>query len=122
MAELNKSIAEFQHDGLITGAYPHITTQIVEVAAGEGVLPRGTVLGRVTGGKYRKVNSASTDGSEKAKAVLMNPVDASSNDVKALVFWSGCFNPKKLIFGGTDTADQHEDELRKVNIIYAIEQ
>jgi hypothetical protein len=123
MAELVNTINEFEHDGLIGGANPALFTKNVVVASGAGKLARGTVLGQITtGGKYKKVDSANTDGSQTAKAVLAYPVDATSADVVATVYWSGPFNRSKLFFGGTDTAGTHENALRDVNIILTSEQ
>ena len=118
MAELVNNVATFEYDGLIGGCEPAIFTKNITIASGAGKLARGTVLGKVTAsGKYLKVNSANTDGSQTAKCVLAYPVDATSTDVVATVYWSGLFNREKLIFGGTDTATTHEDALRDVNII-----
>ncbi len=118
MAELVNTASEFAYDGLIGGANPEIFEKNVVIASGAGKLVRGTVLGKITtGGKYKKVDSTSSDGSQTAKAILKYPVDATSADVVATVYWSGCFNRGKLIVGGTDTADTHEDALRDVNII-----
>lgn len=123
MAELVNTVNEFEYDGLIGGCNPVLFTKNVTIASGAGKLARGTVLGVVTASKkYVTVNSANTDGSQTAKAILAYPVDATSADVVATVYWSGPFNREKLIFGGTDTADQHEDDLRDVGILLTSEQ
>jgi hypothetical protein len=123
MTELVRDINEFEYDGLIGGTNPPIFTKNVVIVSGAGKLARGTVLGQITASKkYQTVNSTSEDGSQVAKAVLAYPVDATSTDIVATVYWSGPFNREKLIFGGTDTADIHEDALRDVNILLTSQQ
>lgn len=123
MAELVNTIGTSEHDGLIGGCEPAVFTKNVTIVSGAGKLLRGTVLGKITeGGKYQTVDSTKTDGSQTAKAILAYPVDATSADVVATVYWSGSFNREALIFGGTDTADIHEDALRDVNILLTSEQ
>lgn len=122
MAELVRDINEFEYDGLIGGDQPALFTKNVVIASGAGKLARGAVLGQITASmQYKMVNSASQDGSQVAKAVLVYPVDATESDVVGTVYWSGLFNREKLIFGGTDTAKTHENELRNVNIILTSE-
>ncbi|WP_425057626.1 hypothetical protein SCACP_21430 [Sporomusa carbonis] len=117
MAELVNTVDTYEYDGLIAGTDPAIFTANEIIATGTGVLPRGRVLGKVTAtGKLVSVDSTKTDGSEKPYAILAYPVDATSADVVATVYKSGVFNREKLSFGGTDTASQHEDALRDLNI------
>ncbi|WP_094607740.1 hypothetical protein SPSIL_008980 [Sporomusa silvacetica DSM 10669] len=123
MAELVNSIDTFEYDGLIGGCNPAVSTKNVTIASGAGKLVRGTVLGVITtSGKYTTVNSTNTDGSQTAKAILVYDVDATSADVITPVYWAGPFNREALVFGGTDTADTHEDALRDVNILLTSEQ
>ena len=122
MAELVNDIATSSYDGLIGGANPDLVTKNIVISSGAGILVRGTVLGKITvGGEYKKVDSTAADGSQIAKCVLMSGVDATSADVVATVYWSGRFNREHLVFGGTDTADTHEESLRDVNILLTSE-
>lgn len=123
MSELIRNMSEFEYDGLIGGTTPPILTKNVVIVSGSGKLPRARVLGKITtDGKYTSVDSTKTDGSQTAKAILTYPVDATTTDVVATVYWSGPFNRQRLTFGGTDTVDKHEDALRDVNIILTSEQ
>lgn len=123
MAELINNIAESSYAGLIGGISPAPFTKNVTLAAGTGTLSQGTVLGKITAsGKFTKVDSTSTDGSQTANAVLADDTDISAGDVIATVLIKGCFNREKLIFGGTDTADKHEDALRDMNIYLTSEE
>lgn len=104
-------------DKLIAGHEIPLLTTGVLLASGQGVLERGSVIGIVTAdGKGKLCDSTATDGSQVAKYILAEDVDTTGGDVMAVCYKSGVFNRNALIFGGTDTADVHEDELRDVNI------
>jgi hypothetical protein len=65
------------------------------VASGAGVLPRGTLLGKITAsGKYLKSIAAANDGSEVPDAILLEPVDATAADAEAAVALAGEFASK----------------------------
>ena len=56
----------------------------IVVVAGSGLLPTGTVLGKITtSGKYGVYDNAGTGGVETAAAILAEPVDATTGDAKA---------------------------------------
>ena len=117
MSELVNSAATFTFDNLIGGAEPALITKNLTVASGAGALARGTVLGKITAsGKFVKVNSASSDGSQTANCVLAAAVDATSADAVATVYVTGMFNIEALTFGGTDTYATHADTLRDLGI------
>ncbi len=55
----------------------------IVVESGSGPLPSGTVLGKIiASGKYGVYDTAGTGGVEPAAAILAEPVDATSGDVK----------------------------------------
>lgn len=117
MAERVNTANTYTPDNLIGGCEIPLITKVLTVASGAGVLARGTVLGVLTtGGKAVKVDSSKSDGSQTAYGVLAESVDATSADVKALVYTSGLFNASVLAFGGTDTAAKHEATLRGLGI------
>ena len=108
-------LGTFTPDNLLAGDFPRVT-QAVTVASGN-VLLRGTVLGRITAsGKCAAVDSTQEDGSESPFAVLVDDVDATSEDKPGLAYLTGEFNEESLIFGGTDTADDHRDGCRALSI------
>jgi hypothetical protein len=89
-------------DNLFAGDFPKVSLPVT-VVSGSGVLIRGTLLGKVTAsGKYKPYNNANVDGSETAKLVLAEDIDATSADVKTTAFAAGEFNEAKLI--GLDAA------------------
>lgn len=95
-----------------------VTVKSVTLSAGQGVLKRGTVLGIITAtGLAVKVDKSKADGSEKANCILTDDVDTgSAGNVVATAYSSGMFNRKALIFGGDDTAADHELRLRELGI------
>lgn len=116
MAELVQNIDSFVPDNLIVDGSVPILTKAVKLSAGQGILQRGTVLGKITvSGQYVVVNSANTDGSENADCILADDVDTTES-VVAVAYTSGHFNRKALVFGGSDTADTHEARLRELGI------
>ncbi len=66
--------------------------------------------------QVKLVNSANTDGSGKARFVLLDDVDATAAAKKGCAARAGSFNENKLIFGGTDTINDHRDALRELGI------
>lgn len=123
MASLyTKSFGEVSYDRLIAGAIHPIDHKSVVLKAGQGILPRGTVLGIITSSSLSvKVDSSKTDGSQIADAILVDAVDTgdsgATEDVTAVAYKSGGpFNRQALVFGGTDTSDKHETRLRELGI------
>lgn len=59
----------------------------VTILAGAGVLPTGTVVGKITAtGKYKRHVNGASDGTQTAAGVLLNAVDASGgSDVKGVI-------------------------------------
>lgn len=116
MAELVQNLGSFVPDNLIVDGSVPILTKAVKLSAGQGILKRGTVLGKITvSGQYKIVNSTNVDGSQDADCILADDVDTATS-VVAVAYTSGHFNRKALVFGGSDTADTHEARLRELGI------
>lgn len=109
----------FTPDNLFAGNVMPVVTDKGTITA--GTYTRGTALGRITAtGKLTKVNSASVDGSQTIYGILAEDTDASVTDKVAPVYLTGEFNEGQLVFGGTDTADTHRVEARKLGIFFKI--
>ncbi len=117
MVQLYSTIDVFVPDNLIAGNEVPLLVKAVTLQAGQGVLKRGTVLGIITAtGLAVPVNNANTDGSQIADCILADDVDTTGGNVVAEAYISGYFNRKALIFGGDDTASDHEARLRELGI------
>ncbi len=114
MADLNV-IQTFTPDPLFAGNFP--VESIIGILD-TGNLIRGTVLGKITAtGKLVICDSAGTDdGRRTPYGILAEDADATSADKNVVVYLSGSFNEKALVFGGTDTIDTHRDALRNLSI------
>jgi hypothetical protein len=77
-----------------------------------------TVTVAAGSGKYRLVNSANTDGSDTAEAVLAESrtVAANADETNVPIYETGEFNSAALTFGGSDTYTTHQDALKKRNV------
>lgn len=69
------------------------------------VVAAGEVLGIITsGGKYATYDNQASDGTQTAKAVSINAVDASAGDtVIAVISRSAEVNTDELVFSGTSS-------------------
>ena len=83
-------------DDFKAGEFP-IQHAPVTIASGQGELAKGTVLGKISAsGKYAAYDDDASDGTQAAKLILAEAVDATSADVKAMAWRTGCFKESKL--------------------------
>lgn len=126
---LVNKVDERGQDNLIAGLFPRAMTMGIKVAAGEGLLKRGTILARKEDGTYVICGKSETDGEgESAKttvyanpsAVLTEDVDASGTAaVTAVAYRSGNFNPDEIIVSeGYALTSADKDTLRKYDIVF----
>lgn len=84
-------------------SYAGFTQKGVTIAAGQGILPIGTVLGRKTSDKkYYVYNNGASNGVEVARGVLRRPVDTSKGDQLANIVIQGIL--KNNLVSGADSA------------------
>lgn len=126
---LVNKVGECSQDNLIAGLFPRALTTGIKVAAGEGVLKRGTILSAKGDGTYvicgKKVTtgegeSATTTTYATPSLILTEDVDASgSTAVVAVAYHSGNFNPHAVIVAKDYTLTAADkDNLRKYNIMF----
>ena len=126
---LVKKVGECGQDNLIAGPFPRALTMGVKVAAGEGLLKRGTLLAVKEDGTYvtcgKKVTTGEGDSAKTTtygspSAVLTVDVDASGTTaVAAVAYRSGNFNPHAVIVGEDYTLTAADkDNLRKYDIVF----
>lgn len=80
----------------------------IVIVNGAGVLPAGTVLGKITiGGEYNIYNNAETDGTEVAAGVLFDEADATLAADDGIILDNLCVvNNAELNWGASDGAAQ----------------
>lgn len=115
--DLYQNADTYTPDNLFANLDVTALTKAVTLAGAQGVVKRGTVLGIVTAtGLAVPVDNAQADGSEVADCILVEDVDTTDGDIVAEAYRTGHFNRQALIFGGDDTAADHEGTLRKLGI------
>lgn len=110
-------------DAVVGSAYSN--TQIgftindgsTDFAAGDSF----TITVSAGSGKVKTVLNTAVDGSQVAKYVLADDVDASSADKGAMAYKTGIFNRGALIVGTDDTIGNHEAELADAGIFLKAE-
>jgi hypothetical protein len=120
MTNISTEFGSVENRSFFAGTEIAALTSSVTLAAGQGVLRKGAVLGKVTAdGKYKLVDKAATDGSEKASVVLATEtVDTTGGDQEVVVYTQGIFNYDALYVAAGDTVKAHEEELRLGNIYF----
>lgn len=125
---LVNKVGECGQDNLIARLFPRALTMGIKVAAGEGLLKRGTVLVATEDGYVVCGKSVTTGEGDNAvtttyadpSAILVDDIDASGDEaVTAVAYRSGNFNPHAVIVadGYTLTAAD-KDTLRKYDIVF----
>lgn len=92
MAIYNKKIGEMKQDNLFASAAVKTVSGSATIAAGEGVLERGTVLSKGSDGKCKVISAAT---GLTPYGILTDDVDATS-EVVAEVYLTGIFNKNAL--------------------------
>lgn len=104
-------------DNLVAGFRFPLMVKGVELAAGQGVLKRGTVLAiNTTTGQAHPVDSAGANGTNEPDCILVETMDTAGGAVKAVAYITGYFFRNGLFFGGSDTYEKHEKEMRRLGM------
>lgn len=111
---LDENLGSVGFDNLINGITPGAEVFSVQIAAGQGVLKRGTLLATADGGMV-KISSATTG---KANAVLAEDTDTTGGAVNAVAYRTGHFNANTLIVAdGYEITAEDKEALREVGIL-----
>lgn len=90
---------------LFAGDYP-VENLIGTVATAAGSVAALTVLGKITASnKYVPCDLGASDGSEVPARILIHAADATSADVTAQMYVSGCFNIDALTWHSSFDTD-----------------
>ena len=112
---LDETLGAVGYDNLINGITPGAEVFSVQLATGQGVLERGTLLATTDGGMVKI--SAETTG--KANAVLAEAVDTGYGAaVTGIAYRTGHFNANKLIVAdGYEITAADKEALRVAGIL-----
>lgn len=118
-----QSSETFEPDNLFAGTQvASVVADEVTLAADQGVLVRGTVLGKVTSSGECVIVDSATEGTSAGSgvvyAVLAEDTDTTGAATPAPAYFTGEYNERELVFGGTDTADDHRDAAKKIGIFF----
>lgn len=110
---LDETIGSVGFENLLHGTCPGAEVTSVQLAAGQGILARGTLLAVADGGMVKI--SATTTG--KANAVLAEEVDATEA-VTGIAYRTGHFNANTLIVAdGYEITAADKEALRVAGIL-----
>lgn len=120
--EYFKKESEFTPDKLFAGTQIPVLTGVAEVEKGQGVLKRGTLIGKGSDKKFYVLGSSVTSDSKTVDIVpygiLTDDADTAEKNVNAEVYLSGLFNRSAVILAkGADISD-YEYECRKLSIYF----
>ena len=108
---LDENLGSMEYDNLINSTYPAAEVYTVKVVASQGVIKRGTVLAKDSGGM--KVLDTPVTG--KANAILAEDVDTGSGEaVNAIAYRTGHFNRNQLIVGADYQITEADEEALRV--------
>lgn len=113
---LNETIGAVDFDGLFVANVPVADVVTVTLAAGSGVVKRGTVITGDAGGELAPVSAALV--ATKAIYILTDDTDTTEAAV-ATAYRTGHFARNKLITAGYDLTKADEEILRNAGILLA---
>lgn len=113
---LNETIGSVEYDGLFVSNVPEADVVHIKLAAGNGVLKRGTVVTGAAGGELAPVADAIA--ATNATYILTDAVDTTGAVAVATAYRTGHFARNKLHTNGTYAlAAADEEILRKSGIL-----
>ncbi|WP_036126840.1 hypothetical protein [Lysinibacillus sphaericus] len=114
--KLTNTTGQLEFDNLIVDVSFPVNVAVVQVESGQGLLVRGSVLGKTAEQKVIFVGGETTATAEFVLATDIDTGNTPGSKVSAEVYVSGPFNREALIFNGDTGADAHELDLKKVGI------
>lgn len=117
MGDLFKDKGEFRPDKLIASNILPIFSEGITLAANQGVLKRGTLIGALNGKGYLTGSTIDTT-AVGVTGVLTDDVDTGTDvaGVIATVYLTGVFNPAALVLHASATLDTYKLEMRKLGM------
>lgn len=105
-------IGEYIPDSLITSVKVGLITKGVQLKANQGILKRGSLVGKTTDSTFILMGS---EVGMIVEGVLTDDVDTTSITT-TILYISGCFNKEAIIVAEGHTVEEYDRELRNLNI------
>ncbi len=120
--EYFKNESEFFPDKLFAGTAVPPLMGFAEIEKGQGILKRGTLIGKGADGKFYVLGSSVAADSDEADivpyGVLADEVDTADKNIDTSVYLTGIFNRSAVFVAeGADISD-YEHEFRKLSIYF----
>lgn len=120
---LYRKTGEFAPDRLVADNAIPLTSKGITVAAGQGFLKRGTLMGPDSNGRYRMSGSKEIlgDGENSSEreigcdCILTDDTDTAS-DAVASAYVTGCFDAAAIVLAEGADIKSYETDLRKLGI------
>ena len=110
---LDNSLGRIEYDNLIYDLYPEREVFSVNLAAGEGILKRGTLLAKGDDGAFSIFETGKT-----ANCILCDDTELGTEETIAAAYRTGHFAQNKLIVKeGTTLTEADKEALRDVGIL-----
>lgn len=116
--KLNEQVGTYESNNLFYDTSFPIQTGSAKLKGGQGLLLRGTIIGKSSEGEYVVASTTATT-PIIADAILADDVDTGSEPGKSFfaeTYISGSFNSEALLTDGTDKVSVHYDVLRTKGI------
>jgi len=112
-----KKESEFVPDKLFAGSSIPVLTGFAEIESGQGIVKRGTLIGKSSDGKFYIMGSSET-ADIVPYGILADTVDTADEKVNAAVYLSGIFNRSAVFAAEGADISGYEYELRKLLIYF----
>ena len=111
-------LGERTFDNLFVGSAQDAVSDGETLVNSADTIVRGQVMGKITtGGKWARYKSGNSDGTEIPRGIAAEAADATAADVPCVVYKTGEFNTRALVFDGSDTLTEAvKNLLQDVNI------
>lgn len=113
---LINDLGEQNYDNIVVDTTFPVKRTVVTLKSGQGTLQPGTVIGKDADGLGVVLDGTNATTPDCVLGEIIDTGEAVDPSVPVVVLISGTLNRNMLIFGGAETADKHEDALRKLNI------
>ncbi len=115
--EYFKKESEFTPDKLFAGLAIPALMGFVEIESGQGILKRGTLIGKSSDGKFYIMGSSEAS-DIVPYGILTDDIDTTNEKINASVYLTGIFNRSAVYLAEGADISNYEYECRKLSIYF----